>query len=776
MNKLRFLGVTFTLACFYILLISHSNGMATGHNDDRTGAPNAGLCSNCHSGGSYGTPQVSIQVFTQNTTTPVTAYVAGTVYDMRVSVTPAQGSPGGYGFQMTALKTTGNTPLAGYSGLASNVKQKTITVGTYSGRTYVEHNNVSTSGIFNFKWTAPVQGTGSVRFYASGNAVNNTGGSSGDNPSNSNFLLPEAVPFSVSGVPTNITCAGGANGAINITATNGSSPYGYNWGNGITTEDRTGLTAGTYTVTVTDNASATASASFTLTQPAAISVTATTANVLCNGGNTGSINITATNGASPYSYNWGNNITSEDRTNLTAGTYTVTVSDNNSCTATSSSTITQPTLLNAANTAGTIACFGGTTSVTITASGGTTPYTGQLGSFTQAAGQQTYTVTDANGCSAGTIVSLSQPAQLSATATNDTIPCGGGSATITVSASGGTGPFTGTGNFNVSSAGNYNYTVTDANGCTANASSSVVAGSGLTSSFTKTDVSCNGVCNGVINVTATGGTLPYTYNWNNALSTANAANLCAGTYTQTVTDDAGCVLVNTYTINEPPLLTATVVSDTINCFGSMANINVNATGGTAPYSGIGTFAVTAGTYNYLVTDANGCTVNTATTITQPTALTITIAAITGSTGSDGIIDIDVQGAIPPYTIECLSNGQSFDTTGLAPGTYSVAITDANGCNDTLENVVVSSITGIGKNSEVIVSIYPNPAKETLHITNAAMAIYTVSIFSTDGKLLQSVTAEQANTTLNIAALQDALYIVEVKGTNTITKHKFYKSK
>src|SRR5204862_227637 len=149
------------------------------------------------------------------------------------------------------------------------------------------------------------------------------------------------------------------------------------WSNGATTEDLSGLAAGTYNVTVTDNNNCTASTSVTITQPAAaLSLSETHVNVLCFGNCTGSINLTVTGGTTPYSYSWSNGATTEDLSGLAAGTYSVTVTDNNNCTASTSVTITQPAAgLSLSETHVNVLCFGNSTgSINLTVTGGTTPY------------------------------------------------------------------------------------------------------------------------------------------------------------------------------------------------------------------------------------------------------------------------------------------------------------------------------------------------------------------------------------------------------------------
>ena len=132
---------------------------------------------------------------------------------------------------------------------------------------------------------------------------------------------------------TDVSCFGGSDGSLDLTAFGGTVPYTYLWSNAATTEDLTGLPAGTYTVTITDANGCTATASTTINQPAAALTASTTqVDVLCYGDATGSVDLTVSGGTIAYSYLWSNAATTEDITSLTAGTYTVTVTDANGCT------------------------------------------------------------------------------------------------------------------------------------------------------------------------------------------------------------------------------------------------------------------------------------------------------------------------------------------------------------------------------------------------------------------------------------------------------------
>ena len=189
--------------------------------------------------------------------------------------------------------------------------------------------------------------------------------------------------------------------------------------------------------TVTDSRGCSASNSVTVGQPAALTANASATPIACFGGSS-TVTVTAAGGTAPY--------TGTGTYSRTAGAYSYTVRDANNCATSVSGTITQPTQLTASNVVGAaIACFGGSTTVTVSATGGTTPYNG-TGTFTRGAGAFTYTVTDANGCTAATSGSLTQPATgVSAAVQIGTIACYGGTTTVKITPTGGTSPYTGGG-------------------------------------------------------------------------------------------------------------------------------------------------------------------------------------------------------------------------------------------------------------------------------------------------------------------------------------------
>jgi hypothetical protein len=187
-SKLKGAYFIFSLALFSVFMMGNSGGPAAAGNGGRTGAPgDAGNCSSCHSGGNFGTVSTTISVFKAGTTTSVTSYNADSTYDVKVTVNHTSGTPGGYGFQMTALKAS-NTLAGSFKNPGSNVK-----ISTSGTRQYPEQSSTSTSNIFTTQWQAPVAGTGNVTFYSFGNCVNGTGNTAGDKGGGGTLALTESI-------------------------------------------------------------------------------------------------------------------------------------------------------------------------------------------------------------------------------------------------------------------------------------------------------------------------------------------------------------------------------------------------------------------------------------------------------------------------------------------------------------------------------------------------------------------------------------------------------
>lgn len=187
--KIKLLLFTFALAATGLLLMSNSAGRAASGNSDNSGAPSANTCGECHSSGAFN-PNISVEILEVGTSTAVSEYVPGMVYDIKVKVNADAGA-NGFGMQTTVLKTN-NAPVVGFSAPSSNAQ---LTILPSSGRQFFEHKSIG-SNEFTAKWTAPAAGTGSVIFYTAGNAVNGNDKTTGDGAANTSLTLTEDLSSS----------------------------------------------------------------------------------------------------------------------------------------------------------------------------------------------------------------------------------------------------------------------------------------------------------------------------------------------------------------------------------------------------------------------------------------------------------------------------------------------------------------------------------------------------------------------------------------------------
>jgi uncharacterized repeat protein (TIGR01451 family) len=524
------------------------------------------------------------------------------------------------------------------------------------------------------------------------------------------ILITQPTAITGSVVTENVVCFGQSNGIVKLTVSGGSLPYTYNWqgpsGFTATTKDINGLIAGTYNVTVTDARGCTFTQSGTVNQPAALSLSDTKTNVLCNGRLTGSINLTVSGGNGGYLYQWSNGQTTEDISGLGAGTYTVLVTDNKACTATRSISITEPTMINVTSLVNDVACFGTSTgSVNVNVTGGTGTYSfvwsdgGPATSFRNnlAAGNYVVTVTDANNCTNSHIVVVDQNDEIEIEGVVQNVLCNGGNGgQINVSVNGGVGPYTYAWSNGLPSSssqnnlvtGNYTVTVTDLVGCTKTAVFTVSQPPALSLSGILNPADCFGSADGGVNLTVTGGVGPYTYAWSNGTGNEDLAGVTAGTYIVTVSDLNNCTSTASYIISEPTALTFTSVV-TPNCLNQTnGSINLTVSGGTPSYtftwSGAGTGSnprtgLAAGQYFVTVTDANLCSVVSS---FQLTPLTIEVVGVDRSCASaNGRVIASASGGVQPYTYLWSNGGTAEFIQNLNAGTYSVTVTSGS-CSQT----------------------------------------------------------------------------------------------
>ena len=630
--------------------------------------------------------------------------------------------------------------------------------------------------------------------------------------SNSFTILHHSVPVANT-LGTDALCNGAANGSIDLTVTGGTPSYIYFWSNFANTQDLAAVAAGTYTVTVIDANGCSGNSTISISEPSAISVSASSVNASCFSLNDGSINITVSGGTLPYTFDWDNDGTgdfndTEDLASLAAGVYAGVVKDDNGCTASISITITEPTLLVANAVVSNITCFGlNNGSIDITVSGGTTPYTfdwdnDAIGDFDDtedlnalSSGSYNLVVEDANGCVANSSSTIIEPAILSASVTATAITCNGltdGELNLTVT--GGTIPYSfdwdndGTGDFNDTeditglSAGTYNLVIIDANFCGSVSGGTISEPTAFNVSLTSTNVSCFGLIDGSVDLTVSGATPPYTFDWDNDGTgdfddTEDLSSIPAGNYVGVVIDANGCTDGGTVTINEPTEIIASISASDITCNGlTDGAIDLTITGGSGIYTidwdndGTGDFddtedlsVLSAGIYTVVVKDNTNCSVTNFDTIVEPSGISISAIAtdVICNGLTDGSIDITISGGSTPFTFDWDNDGtgdfdDTEDLTGLASGTFAVVVNDANGCSSASSSATVNEPSLLSISSVITNANCDNSSDGEINLTiTGGTGAYAI---------LWSTTA----TTEDLTGLADGSYSVTVTDDNGCT--------
>ena len=528
-----------------------------------------------------------------------------------------------------------------------------------------------------------------------------------------NVHVPGNSNISLTPSKTDISACGANDGTASVTPSGGSAPYTYLWSpGGQTTPSISGLAPGTYTVTVDDANSCPNTATIIINDVVNINVTSTITDVLCPGEATGSVSTNVSGGAAPYTYSWNTTPvqTGATATGLTAGFYTVTVTDANGCQGIHSLAVNQPPAFVITPTGGALNCAGDANgSVSVSVSGGTPGYTYswntspvQTGTTATGltVGTYTVTVTDTNGCQEQEQITVSQPSPMDADMLdNSTIDCSGnftGAAETFVT--GGTSPYSYLwcdGTTGISATGLVPGTcalqITDANGCIINDSITIVNPGPMNPFVDKTDACSGGT--GTATAQPNGGQQPHSYSWSHGPTTQTVSGLAPGSYTVTITDGSGCVETVSVTIaSAPPLDVTATIGGT--CAPGDGSVTLSVSGGTPPYTYTWNTGATTpnlsnlvdGVYTVYVWDANNCFDTLVAVISNPSGPVIDDLAKQDAScnTNDGQITVTASNGTPPYQYSI--NGGPFQSgnvfTGLGPGLYTVTVRDANGCETT----------------------------------------------------------------------------------------------
>ncbi len=534
-------------------------------------------------------------------------------------------------------------------------------------------------------------------------------------------IISQPVPVAATTTVTNASCATTTNGSITVNATGGTSPYNYSLNNGpfFPNSIFTNVASGNYTILVSDVNGCTASTTATVGNTYSLVATVLSqTDVSCSGGADGSVTIDQTGGLAPYQYSidGGNTFQPSATFNgLSGGVYTVIAKDANGCTDNVSVTIVErPPLTASVTSIVNVNCFGDSTgTINIAAAGGdgTYSYLWSNSSVNQnltnvVAGNYSVVVTDGAGCTAATNGTVTQNNQLVLSVEHQiNVFChGDNTGGLDITVNGGVPTYTyhwsnnstGEDLYGVNAA-IYALTVTDFGGCVASAVYTITEpGTQLGATVSSTDVTCPGGNDGTVTAQGTGGTTPYSYLWNNAQQGATITGLSAGLFVVTVKDSNNCETAKSILLVEPQPF---VITDSIvpaKCFSSADGaVYISVTGATPGYnylwsnstSNQNLTGVAKGNYSVVVTDSKGCTDTKSFTVTSPIDLVSSVAGNNPDChgNATGFAVVSVGGGTAPYTYTWSTTPVQSGVMGvhlLGDVTYTVTITDGNGCSST----------------------------------------------------------------------------------------------
>ena len=519
--------------------------------------------------------------------------------------------------------------------------------------------------------------------------------------------------ISVSLSTSNLTCYDVCDGRITSVVNGGKGPYTYLWSNGGNGAIAENLCEGIYWVQVTDVNGCTDYDTIAIGNGVPISASFFAVDADCGQCN-GSLTVTASAGnGPPHSYLWSNGDTNSTISDLAAGIYHVTIIDNSGCSEQFTTTLNNVGGPSLSDTSYNVSCFGLCDgSAKAMASGATAPYVYQwydpmmqTGDSASALceGHYFYSATDSNGCVSYDSVTVYEPTEIMITSSITGITCPGDSTgSIEVMVNGGATPYTYSWSNGDTTAltdslaqGTYTLVVMDSSGCSAEDTFDLMDPVSLSVNFTADNTNCFGSCDGLVIANVSGGSSPYTYQWNDPSSqnTQIAAGLCAGYVSVTVTDANGCQTTDSALISSPPAIVLSPSLNNPSCEnGDNGSIDLVIAGGSPPFwvtwdngmSGANISGLTAGTYAVTIIDSNNCVMTDSYTLNDPSnPLSLTVNISNASCGmGDGSASAIASNGSGSYTFvwNTIPTQTGSSAIDLWPGIYEVTVTDGvTGC-------------------------------------------------------------------------------------------------
>jgi len=619
-------------------------------------------------------------------------------------------------------------------------------------------------------------------------------------------------------VPQDVTCFGDNNGSAELALINAELPVTIIWrdinsGNELsnTSQNISNLSGGAYSVEVIDANNCSTILAFGINEPAPIDLGINVTPISMIGQDNGKLTSTISGGTAPFQYNWSNGGTTFEITNLSAGTYGLTVTDSNGCTMIAQAMISQLDCTLAASIEGTnLLCADvndGVTTVTVTAGNGPYLYNWSNG-FTGPVisnlppGNYFVTITDDIGCQQILNTIITAPASLSLEidvenpTTNISMD---GMATVNVD--GGTSPYTYLWSNGATTpiitgvvAGEYSVVVTDNNGCTISEGILLEQPNPLSIGILQNNVTCNGGNDGNATVSVNGGNPPYNYLWSNGQTTSSVSGLMAGSYTVTITDVEAFMLIEEITITEPDAIFSVVETFNVTCFGGndgLASIQTT-NGGTSPYSiqwndpnlSFGPVAsnLPAGNFQFTITDGSECESIQTVIINEPDELVLSVITVNNESGQgdNGLIDVEVVGGVEPYIFDWSNGSNLEDQENIPAGEYTLTVIDANGCEVASETIVVTSTVSIDfLSTDENISLYPNPTNGEFVLdfdltTNDNIEIEILDVIGRKIYTTHQEKVQKDKINFDLENQADGIYMVKIKLRDSLMIQKVVK--